>query len=575
LILIQPKRPFIGQILIEKHALAPAQLEEGLRLQREQGGKIGEILIRLKFATEEKVLEALSSQWQLPYLPSLDLKEIDPSLIEKVPISFAKRYELLPFKRSGKTVHVATSNPLNLSALDDLRLLLGEPLHVIAVPSRVVMNSINQIYERTSAGAEQAISDLSGESLSVLAEEMAEPEDLLDASDEAPMIRLVNSVLFQAVQQRASDIHFEPFEREVAIRYRIDGILYNVLSPPKRLQSALLSRIKIMAGMNIAEKRLPQDGRIGLKMGGREIDIRVSDVPTAHGERFVLRLLDKSSLLLNLEDIGLSAGGLATIGQLIQLAHGIVLVTGPTGSGKTTTLYSGLNKINSSDKNIITIEDPIEYQLKGIGQIQVNPKINLTFASGLRSILRQDPDIIMVGEIRDTETAEIAIHASLTGHLVLSTLHTNDSAGAITRLLDMGIEPFLVSSSVVAIIAQRLVRLICPECRISYHPTPEELQKLGMKLEIKKAGPDLLFYRGKGCPHCMNTGYRGRSGIYEILMLDDEVRNMILTKMDSGRIKAKAVSKGMVTLREDGARRVAAGATTTEEVLRVTQEEVL
>ena len=569
--MIQSKRPFIGQILIEKHALTPAQLEEGLRLQKEQGGKIGEILVRLKFVTEEAVLEALSSQWQLPYLPSLDPKEIDPTLVEKVPISFAKRYELLPFKRSGKTVHVATSNPLNLSALDDLRLLLNEPLHVIAVPSRVVMSSINQIYERTSAGAEQAISDLSGESLSVLAEEMAEPEDLLDASDEAPMIRLVNSVLFQAVQQRASDIHFEPFEREVAIRYRIDGVLYNVLSPPKRLQSALLSRIKIMAGMNIAEKRLPQDGRIGLKMGGREIDIRVSDVPTAHGERLVLRLLDKSSLLLNLDDIGLSEEGLATIEQLIQLAHGIVLVTGPTGSGKTTTLYSGLNRINSSDKNIITIEDPIEYQLKGIGQIQVNPKINLTFASGLRSILRQDPDIIMVGEIRDTETAEIAIHASLTGHLVLSTLHTNDSAGAITRLLDMGIEPFLVSSSVVAIIAQRLVRLICPECKISYHPTAEELHKLGMK----KSGPDLLFYRGKGCPHCMNTGYRGRSGIYEILMLDDELRNMILSKMDSGRIKAKAVSKGMVTLREDGARRVAAGATTTEEVLRVTQEEVL
>jgi general secretion pathway protein E len=571
LILIQPKRPFIGQILIEKHLLTPAQLEEGLRLQKEQGGKIGEILIRLKYATEERVLEALSSQWQLPYIPSLDIKEIDPTLIEKVPISFARRHELLPFKKAGNLVQVATSNPLNLSALDDLRLLLGAPLQIVAVPSRVIINSINQVYERTTDSAEQAISDLSGESLTTLAEEMAEPEDLLDASDEAPMIRLVNSILFQAVQQRASDIHFEPFEREVAIRYRIDGVLYNVLSPPKRLQSALLSRIKIMAGMNIAEKRLPQDGRIGLKMGGREIDIRVSDVPTAHGERLVLRLLDKTSLLLNLEDIGLSAEGLSIIHQLIQMAHGIVLVTGPTGSGKTTTLYSGLNRINSSDKNIITIEDPIEYQLKGIGQIQVNPKINLTFASGLRSILRQDPDIIMVGEIRDTETAEIAIHASLTGHLVLSTLHTNDSAGAITRLLDMGIEPFLVSSSVIAIVAQRLVRLICSECRISYHPTAEELHKLGMK----KNGPDILFHRGKGCPHCMNTGYRGRSGIYEILMLDDEVRNMILSKMDSGRIKAKAVSKGMVTLREDGARRVTAGATTTEEVLRVTQEEVL
>lgn len=569
--MVYPKRPLIGQILIEKHALTPAQLEEGLRLQKEQGGRIGEILIRLKLLTEDAVLEALSQQWQLPYRSSLDPKEIELQLAEKVPISFAKRYELLPFKRNGKAVQVAASNPLHLGALDDLRLLLGEPIEVVAVPSRVVVSSINYVYERATAGAEQAISDLAeGESLSALAEELAEPEDLLDASDEAPMIRLVNSILFQAVQQRASDIHFEPFEKEIAIRYRIDGVLYNILAPPKRLQSSLISRIKIMAGMNIAEKRLPQDGRIGLKIGGREIDIRVSDVPTAHGERLVLRLLDKTSILLNLEDIGLSPGELATMDQLIQMAHGIILVTGPTGSGKTTTLYAALSKINSPDKNIITIEDPIEYQLKGIGQIQVNPKIQLTFASGLRSILRQDPDVIMVGEIRDTETAEIAIHASLTGHLVFSTLHTNDSAGAITRLLDMGIEPFLVSSSVVAIVAQRLVRQICPECRVSYRPTAEELSKLG----IKQGGANLAFYRGKGCPHCINTGYRGRSGIYEILVLDDELRNLILSKVDSSRIKAKAISKGMTTLRDDGARRILSGMTTTEEVLRVTQEEI-
>jgi len=568
--MVGQKRPLIGQILIEKHAVTPAQLEEGLRIQKEQGGKIGEILVRLKVLTEDAVLEALSQQWQLPYRSSLDPKEIETSLSEKVPISFAKRYELLPFKRNGKAIQVAASNPLHLGALDDLRLLLGEPIEVVAVPSRVVVSSINYVYERATAGAEQAISDMAeGESLSALAEELAEPEDLLDASDEAPMIRLVNSILFQAVQQRASDIHFEPFEKEIAVRYRIDGVLYNILSPPKRLQSSLISRIKIMAGMNIAEKRLPQDGRIGLKMGGREIDIRVSDVPTAHGERLVLRLLDKTSLLLNLEDIGLSPDGLATMDQLIQMAHGILLVTGPTGSGKTTTLYAALSKINSPDKNIITIEDPIEYQLKGIGQIQVNPKIQLTFANGLRSILRQDPDVIMVGEIRDTETAEIAIQASLTGHLVFSTLHTNDSAGAITRLLDMGIEPFLVSSSVVAIIAQRLVRQICPECRVSYRPTAEELGKLG----LKQIG-DRLFYRGKGCAHCINTGYRGRSGIYEILVLDDEIRNLILSKVDSSRIKAKAVSKGMVTLREDGARRIMTGMTTTEEVLRVTQEEI-
>ncbi|MBI3805073.1 MAG: type II secretion system ATPase GspE [Nitrospirae bacterium] len=566
------KRPLIGQILIEKHALTPARLEEGLRLQKEQGGKIGEILVRLKYVTEEAVLESLSQQWQLPYSPSLNPKEIDPTLTERVPISFAKRYELLPFRRNGKAIQVAASNPLLLSALDDLRLLLGEPIEVVAVPSKAVISSINAIYERATAGAEQAISDLAeGESLTALAEELAEPEDLLDASDEAPMIRLVNSVLFQAVQQRASDIHFEPFEKEIAIRYRIDGVLYNILAPPKRLQSALTSRIKIMAGMNIAEKRLPQDGRIGLKIGGREIDIRVSAVPTAHGERLVLRLLDKTSLLLSLEDVGLSAEGLSIMNQLIRLPHGIILVTGPTGSGKTTTLYAGLSKINSPDKNIITIEDPIEYQLKGIGQIQINPKIQLTFASGLRSILRQDPDVIMIGEIRDSETAEIAIHASLTGHLVFSTLHTNDSAGAITRLLDMGIEPFLVSSSVVAIVAQRLVRQICPECRISYRPTPEELAKLGFK---KPAAADLLFYRGKGCPYCINTGYRGRAGIYEILVLDDEVRNLVLSKVDSSKIKARAIAKGMLSLREDGARRVASGQTTTEEVLRVTQEEI-
>ncbi|MFY9270525.1 MAG: type II secretion system ATPase GspE [Candidatus Manganitrophaceae bacterium] len=572
--MVYRKRPLIGQIFIEKHALDPAILEEALRLQKAEGGRIGEVLVRMKALTEEAVLEALSVQWQIRYRRSLDLNEIDPQLAGKVPISFARRSELLPLKRVGKIIEVAASDPLCLGALDDLGILLGEPIEVIAVPSKEILSRINAIYERATDSAERAISDLAeGESLSALAEELAEPEDLLDASDEAPMIRLVNSILFQAVQQRASDIHFEPFEKEIAIRYRIDGVLYNILSPPKRLQSALTSRIKIMSGMNIAEKRLPQDGRIGLKIGGREIDIRVSAVPTAHGERLVLRLLDKTSILLNLEEIGISAEGLSALNQLIQLPHGIILVTGPTGSGKTTTLYAALSKINSPDKNIITIEDPIEYQLKGIGQIQVNPKIELTFASGLRSILRQDPDVIMVGEIRDVETAEIAIHASLTGHLVFSTLHTNDSAGAITRLLDMGIEPFLVSSSVIAIVAQRLVRRICPECRTAYRPTPEELNKLGIKSPDNKGG-DLVFYRGKGCTHCINTGYRGRSGIYEVLVLDDELRGLILAKVDSGRIKARGVGKGMITLREDGARRVASGQTTTEEVLRVTQEEI-
>ena len=573
------QRPKLGEILLSQGAIRLEQLEEALSYQRgkeERRGRpgwerIGEILLRLRHVGEETLLAALGAQWGLPQMATLSLKEVDPVLAGKVPIGFAKRYTLLAMRRENGAVVVAASDPLNLSALDDLRLALGSPLRVMLAPPKAILSGINQVYERSTDTAEQAISDLAAESLDRIAEELSEPEDLLDADDEAPMIRLVNSILFQAVQQRASDIHFEPFEREVAVRYRIDGVLYNVLSPPKRFQSSLTSRIKIMAGMNIAEKRLPQDGRIGLKVGGREIDIRVSDVPTAHGERLVLRLLDKTTLLLNLEDIGLSSAGFQTLSQLIQMSHGILLVTGPTGSGKTTTLYAALNKINSPDRNIITIEDPIEYQLKGVGQIQVNPKINLSFANGLRSILRQDPDVIMVGEIRDTETAEIAIHASLTGHLVFSTLHTNDSAGAITRLLDMGIEPFLVSSSVIAIVAQRLIRLICPDCRQAYRPTPEELAKLGLSAGSVKGE----FHRGKGCAQCMNTGYRGRSGIYEILLIDDEIRNMILSKTDSTTIKGRAVAKGMSTLRESGARKVIEGATTTEEVLRVTQEEVL
>ncbi len=568
--MILQKHPLIGQLFVQKCSLAPTRLEEGLLAQKTEGGRIGEVLVRLKYLTDSEVLYALSEQWQIPYRPSLNIEEIDPLLIAKVPIAFAKRHGFLPYKNTENAVDVAASNPLNLTALDDLRLLLGRPLSVIAIPYSEVIKAIHQVYELATNAAAEVISDLSGESLSVLAEELAEPEDLLDANDEAPIIRLVNAILFQAVAQRASDIHFEPFEKDLIVRYRIDGLLYNILSPPKRFQSSLLSRIKIMAGMNIAEKRLPQDGRIGLKIAGRDIDIRVSDVPTPYGERLALRILDKSTLLLHMEDIGLSQKSLAIMEQLIHLAHGMLLVTGPTGSGKTTTLYACLNKINSSDKNIITIEDPIEYQIKGIGQIQVNPKIALTFANGLRSILRQDPDVIMVGEIRDTETAQIAIHASLTGHLVFSTLHTNDSSGAITRLLDMEIEPFLITSSVVAIVAQRLIRLICPSCRSPYQPTQEELGKLGMKQDDKS----LLFYRGEGCSNCMQTGYRGRSGIYEILLMDDELKGMIVSKSDASQIKMKAVSRGMATLREDGAGRVMAGITTTEEVLRVTQEEM-
>jgi general secretion pathway protein E len=413
---------------------------------------------------------------------------------------------------------------------------------------------------------------LGAESLDSLATALRdEPRDLLEAADEAPIIKLVNSLLFEAAKKRASDIHIEPFERDLLIRYRIDGVLYNVLTPPKRLQASIISRVKIMAGLNIAEKRLPQDGRISIKIAGRDVDIRVSAIPTAHGERLVLRLLDKGNLLLQLTEIGLDEARLKILSHLVRLSHGIVLVTGPTGSGKTTTLYAALNTINAPEKNIITIEDPIEYQLRGVGQMQVNPKINLTFAAGLRSILRQDPDVIMVGEIRDGETAEIAIHASLTGHLVFSTLHTNDAAGAITRLLDMGIEPFLVASSLVAIVAQRLVRVLCPACRQSYRPSPDEVAKLGVNGERASTA---TWFRAGGCPECLSTGYRGRTGIYEILVLDDELRSLVLAKTDANAIKARAMEHGMRTLRDDGAQKVASGITTTEEVLRVTSEDV-
>ncbi len=568
--MIQQKRPLLGRIFIEKKVLKPEQLEEGLRIQKEEGGRIGDILVRLKYLSEETLLKGLCVQWQFPYVPRLNINGIDPSLTKDIPLSFAKRHLFLPIKRVGENIRCATAKPLNLDALDDFRLLLKAPIDLVVVPSAEIMQGINQVYEMATESPQEAISDFSASNLKALAEELAEPEDILDADDEAPMIQLVNSIFFQAAQQKASDIHFEPFEREVKVRFRIDGILYNILTPPKRLQSALISRVKVMAGMNIAEKRLPQDGRISLRIGGREIDIRVSAIPIAHGERLVLRFLEKSNDSLNLKDIGLSKKDLATMEKLIRMAHGIILVTGPTGSGKTTTLYSALNKINSPDKNIITIEDPIEYQLNGIGQIQVNSKIDLTFAKGLRSILRQDPDVIMVGEIRDVETADIAIQASLTGHLVFSTLHTNDAAGAVTRLLDMGIEPFLVSSSVVAIIAQRLVRKICPACRVAYRPTEEECLKLGVKYD-----PNRSFFKGKGCSECLNTGFKGRSAIYEVLLLNDELRKMILMKVDSTQIKAKAILNGMMTLRQDGAMRVMNGLTTTEEVLRVTQEEAL
>ncbi|HWP35387.1 MAG TPA: type II secretion system ATPase GspE [Thermodesulfobacteriota bacterium] len=566
------RRP-LGEILKEEFALTDEQLEEVSALQRSQPTKLGELLVQLKTLREEDVLKALGLQLGLPFRAELADGDIDPELAARVPITFAKKHLVLPLTQANGTARVAVADPFELYPLDDLRILLGSEVTPVLVPSKQILAGINRVYDRGPAASEQVVEDLAeAASLDTLATELEEPQDLLDATDEAPIIRLVNSLLYQAVKARASDIHVEPYERELVVRFRIDGVLYNILSPPKRFQSPILSRIKVMGGLNIAEKRLPQDGRIRIKIAGKDVDIRLSVVPTAFGERAVLRLLDKTSQILDLADIGMEPDTLAKMERLIRRPNGIILVTGPTGSGKTTTLYAALSRINSPDKNIITVEDPIEYQIRGVGQIQVNPKIDLTFANGLRSILRQDPDVIMVGEIRDTETAEIAIHASLTGHLVFSTLHTNDAPGAITRLVDMGIEPFLVSSSVIAILAQRLVRLVCPACVEYYRPSPAELVDLGIDAA---ALPARGLARGRGCTECMRTGYRGRTGIYELMLVDAGVRELVMKNADAATIRSYAVSRGMRTLREDGLRKLLQGRTTAEEVLRVTQTDTV
>jgi general secretion pathway protein E len=524
-------------------------------------------------ADPEADARARAEEFGLPFLARVAPGDVDAALLATLPMQFARRNLVLPLHRDGDEIVVAIGDPRQLSPLDDLRVLYGRPTQAVVVPAEALTEAINRAYDLASGNAADLMGNLEEERLDLIATELEEPRDLLEASDEAPIIRLVNSLLFQAVKDRASDIHIEPFERVLTVRFRIDGILYDVISPPKRFQPVIISRVKVMAGLDIAEKRLPQDGRIRTKVAGKDIDVRVSVIPTAFGERVVLRLLDRASTLLGLEELGLNGRNLTLVDRLIRQSHGILLVTGPTGSGKTTTLYAALSTINSTERNIITIEDPIEYQLHGVGQMQVSPKIDLTFASGLRSILRQDPDVIMVGEIRDRETAEIAIQAALTGHLVFSTLHTNDSASAVTRLVEMGTEPFLVSSSVIAVMAQRLLRRVCEHCRRVLRPTAEMLAEVGITAE--QASGRTLYTGGAGCAACKETGYRGRTGIHELLVLDDEVRALIMKNADASAIRRAATAAGMLSLREDGATKVLAGETTIEEVLRVTQEDLL
>jgi general secretion pathway protein E len=564
----------LGQILMHSAGLTEEKLTEALAAQTEKGGRLGEVLVGLKAVTEEDVARALAAQLDLEYVASISADDVEPELIARMPINFAKQNRVLPLKVESDQVALVVADPLDTASLDHARMLLGrDVLPKIALASRIV-DAINQVYDRNLNEAEQVVGEMEAQDLSSAEASLEEAQDLLDTGDEAPIIRLVNSLLFRAAKERASDIHIEPMERELSVRFRIDGELQEIIKPPKRYQSSILSRVKIMAQLNIAEKRLPQDGRIRIKLAGRDIDIRVSCIPVTHGERIVMRLLDKNAVLLDLAEIGMNPDILENVDKLIHRPHGIVLVTGPTGSGKTTTLYGALSRINTPDLNILTVEDPVEYQLKGIGQMAIQPKIGLTFAAGMRSFLRQDPDIIMVGEIRDKETAQIAIEASLTGHLVFSTVHTNDSAGAVTRLVEMGIEPFLVASSLTGVLAQRLVRRVCRECRVKYTPTDEELGKLGMNRERFKALGGGDVYRAEGCSVCGKNGYRGRTGLYELLLVDDDIRQLVLKNVDSGTIKKAAMEKGMMALLDDGALKIAQGETTIAEVLSVTQEDL-
>lgn len=558
----------IGQILLEHTSLTKDQLEEVLDLQRQKGVRLGEILISKNYLTPEELAKALAIQMGYPYLDQIPSAEVDSLLVRDIPINYAKQHLVLPISRTDDYVVVVVADPLNPNPIDDLRLIFKKEIKVMVSSPLNLQESINRVYERSSTNLIEGLEESSGEDLTY---DLNEPVDLLEAGDdEAPIIRLVNSLLFRAVKEKASDIHVEPYEKEVVVRFRIYGILYDVFKTAKKFHASISSRIKVMGDLDIAEKRLPQDGRIKIKIAGKDVDIRLSTVPTAFGERLVMRILDKSSVLIELPELGFSGKVLDNINSLINKKHGIFLVTGPTGSGKSTTLYACLTRIRSVERNIITVEDPVEYQLQGVGQIQVNPKINLTFASGLRAILRQDPDIIMVGEIRDQETAEIAIDAALTGHFVLSTLHTNDAPGAITRLVDMGIEPFLVSSSIVGVIGQRLVRKLCTYCKEPYVPNDAEVEELGISKNLLSK---YTLYKSVGCDKCSNTGYTGRTVVSELMVVSDSIRALILSGTDANTIKRQAIQEGMTTVRQNAITKVLQGITSIEELYRATQTE--
>jgi len=565
--MVVKKSILLGQMLLGRNLVTVDQLEKALVEQKKTGDFIGTTLVKLGFLSEEEVLPVLATQLNLKYVKIKELK-IDPSVIKKVPAKFTSHYKFMPINMEGDTLTVAVTNPLDIHTLDDVKLLLSCNVRPVLAGEKDILEAIRTYYGIGASTIEKMMTESGVGEVGEVS--MQETKDIEELTEDASIINFVNQILLQGYKDRATDIHIEPYEDEVKVRYRIDGLLYDTTIPAtiKHFQSAIVSRIKIMSNLNIAERRLPQDGRIKIKVKGEELDLRISVLPTAHGESVDIRLLP-TKMLFGLERLGLLPQDSKLLEAMIKKPHGIIFVTGPTGSGKTTTLYACLSKINMKEKKIITIEDPIEYQMKGVAQIQVLSKIGLDFATGLRSMLRHDPDIMMVGEVRDYETVEITIRAALTGHLVFSTLHTNDAPGAVARLLDMGAEPFLVSSSVNCIVAQRLVRLICPKCKRKVKLEKGVVKELGISAEKIKGKK---FYEGKGCDYCKFTGYKGRTAIYEILVLSEPIKELILKRASAGQIRKKAVSLGMRTLRVDGWEKVLKGITTPNEVLRVTQD---
>jgi type IV pilus assembly protein PilB len=559
----------LGDLLIREGLITKDQLDKGLQEQRSSGARLGYCLVKLGFVQETEITKMLARQFRMP---AVDLArfEVDPKIVKMIPGDVALKHLVLPLKREGRTLTVAMADPTNLGVIDDLKFITRYDIFPVIAGEYTLRTALEKHYEQVDQQLDKLIEEMgeeTGEELEVLKEAEEEEQAPAVVADDAPVVKLINAILTDAVKRGASDIHIEPFEHEIRVRYRIDGALSEVMKPPLKLKAALISRIKIMSSLNIAERRIPQDGRIKLKMGKRVIDYRVSTLPVLFGEKIVMRILDKGNLTLDLSKFGFEPKAEADLMKAILNPYGMVLVTGPTGSGKTTTLYSALSRVNTIEVNIMTAEDPVEYNLMGINQVLVRNEVGMTFAAALRAFLRQDPNIIMVGEIRDIETGSIAIKAALTGHLVLSTLHTNDAPSTITRMIDMGIEPFNVSSAVNLIVAQRLVRRICSNCKVEFKYSPEELKALGT---TEKDWEGVTFFKGKGCEQCGGSGYKGRAGLYEVMALSPELRRMILKGASTAELQEQAVGEGMLTLRMDGIVKIRKGITTLEEVVKET-----